>query len=61
MPNPPNSERRRIGDLVRVDGHDVHVRQDGPEDAAAVVLVHGFSCSMHWFDRWPPSSPPSTE
>jgi pimeloyl-ACP methyl ester carboxylesterase len=51
MPNPPSSERRRIGDLVRVDGHDVHVRQDGPEDAAAVVLVHGFSCSMHWFDR----------
>ena len=51
MPNPPNPERRRIGDLVRVDGHDVHVRQDGPEDAAAVVLVHGFSCSMHWFDR----------
>jgi pimeloyl-ACP methyl ester carboxylesterase len=51
MPNPPSSERRRIGDLVRVDGHEVHVRQDGPEDAPAVVLVHGFSCSMHWFDR----------
>jgi pimeloyl-ACP methyl ester carboxylesterase len=51
MPNPPSSERRRIGDLVRVDGHDVHVRQDGPEDAPTVVLVHGFSCSMHWFDR----------
>jgi pimeloyl-ACP methyl ester carboxylesterase len=51
MPNPPSSERRRIGDLVRVDGHDVHVRQDGPEDAPAVVLVHGFACSTHWFDR----------
>src|SRR3954471_18694236 len=51
MPKAPNSERRRIGDLVRVDGHDVHVRHDGPEDAPAVVLVHGFSCSMHWFDR----------
>ena len=51
MPNPPSSARRRIGDLVRVDGHDVHVRQDGPEGAAAVVLVHGFSCSMHWFDQ----------
>jgi len=51
MPNSPNPERRRIGDLVRVDGHDVHVRQDGPQDAPAVVLVHGFACSMHWFDR----------
>jgi pimeloyl-ACP methyl ester carboxylesterase len=51
MPNPPSSQRRRIGDLVRVDGHDVHVRHDGPEDAPTVVLVHGFACSMHWFDR----------
>jgi pimeloyl-ACP methyl ester carboxylesterase len=51
MPNPPSPERRRIGNLVRVDGHDVHVRQDGPEDAPAVVLIHGFACSMHWFDR----------
>ena len=51
MPNPPSSQRRRIGDLVRVDGHDVHVRQDGPENAPAVVLVHGFACSMHWFDQ----------
>jgi len=51
MPNPPSSERRRIGDLVRVDGHDVHVRHDGPEHAPTVVLVHGFACSMHWFDQ----------
>jgi pimeloyl-ACP methyl ester carboxylesterase len=51
MPNPPSSQRRRIGDLVRVDGHDVHVRQDGPKDAPAVVLVHGFAASMHWFDK----------
>jgi pimeloyl-ACP methyl ester carboxylesterase len=43
--------RRRIGDLVHVEGHDVHVRQDGPEHAPAVVLVHGFACSMHWFDQ----------
>ncbi len=51
MPNPKNAARRRIGDLVRVEGHDVHVRQDGPEHAHAVVLVHGFACSMHWFDQ----------
>ena len=51
MPNPPSSARRRIGDLVRVDGQHVHVRQDGPEHGAAVFLVHGFACSMHWFDQ----------
>jgi pimeloyl-ACP methyl ester carboxylesterase len=50
MLNTPSSARRRIGDLVRVDGYDVHVRQDGPEHAPTVVLVHGFACSMHWFD-----------
>lgn len=43
--------RRRIGDLIRVEGQDVHVRQDGPEHAPAVVLVHGFTGSIHWFDR----------
>lgn len=42
--------RRRIGELVEVDGHAVHVRLDGPPHAPAVVLVHGFSGSMHWFD-----------
>ena len=29
----------------------VHVREDGPADAAALVMLHGFSGSMHWFDR----------
>lgn len=29
----------------------VHVRADGPIDAPPLVLIHGFSGSMHWFDR----------
>src|SRR4051794_38393617 len=47
--------RTRIGDLVPVDvpgfRGSVHVRIDGPADAPPVVMLHGFSGSLHWFDR----------
>ena len=32
--------------IVSVDGVDVHVAVDGPEDAPAVVMVHGFASSL---------------
>jgi pimeloyl-ACP methyl ester carboxylesterase len=47
--------RRTIGRLVRVEtaGYRgrVHVREDGPAGAPPIVLLHGFSGSLHWFDR----------
>ena len=46
--------RRLAGELVEVGDHAVHVRRDGPPDAPAVVLVHGFSASMHGWDRLVP-------
>lgn len=42
--------RTQSGEILRVYGLDVHVREDGPEQAPAVVLLHGFGCSIHWFD-----------
>ncbi|WP_218584212.1 alpha/beta fold hydrolase [Nocardia cyriacigeorgica] len=30
-------------------GTPVHVGVDGPDDAPAIVLIHGFSGSLHWF------------
>ena len=27
------------------------MREDGPADAPAVVLLHGFACSIRWWDR----------
>jgi pimeloyl-ACP methyl ester carboxylesterase len=46
--------RRRIGRLVAVDlpqfRGPVHVHVEGPPAAPAILLLHGFSGSMHWFD-----------
>jgi pimeloyl-ACP methyl ester carboxylesterase len=48
------SPRRNIGSLIRVSvpgfNGPVHVRQDGPADAQALVLLHGFGGSMQWYD-----------
>jgi pimeloyl-ACP methyl ester carboxylesterase len=48
------ARRRRIGTSVFVNTPDftgpVHVREDGPGGAAVLVLIHGFSGSMHWYD-----------
>lgn len=43
--------RRRIGRLVTVPSGAIHVRVDGPPDAPALVLLHGFAGSLHWWDR----------
>lgn len=41
-------------DLVAVDGRTLHVRDDGPPDAAApaIVFVHGFGASLHTWEPW---------
>lgn len=43
--------RRRIGELIALPSGSAHVRQDGPADGEAIVLIHGFASSMHSFDR----------
>lgn len=48
------SARPRIGRLTSVGGRRVHVREDGPPGGEPVVLLHGFSGSLHWFDRLTP-------
>jgi pimeloyl-ACP methyl ester carboxylesterase len=34
-----------------VEGGKLYVRQDGPSDAPALVLIHGLGASTHWWDR----------
>jgi pimeloyl-ACP methyl ester carboxylesterase len=34
-----------------LDGGNIYVRQDGPRDAPALVLLHGLGSSTRWWDR----------
>jgi pimeloyl-ACP methyl ester carboxylesterase len=39
-------------DMAVVLGTQLHVRVEGPEQAPAVVLLHGFGSSLHTWDGW---------
>ncbi len=39
-------------DLTEVAGVRLHVRDSGPKDASAVVLIHGFGASLHTWEPW---------
>ena len=48
------------GEILSLPGGDVQVYEDDVEDAAGsksrppIVLVHCYSCSLHWWDRMAP-------
>lgn len=42
----------RPEDLVDMDGFRLHVRDSGPRDGLAVVMMHGFGSSLHTFEPW---------
>lgn len=46
--------RPLLGRILTVGGKSVHVREDGDRSGKPVLLIHGFSASMHWFDRLTP-------
>ena len=39
-------------DLLQVGVWRLHVRDSGPRDAPAVLLIHGFGASLHTWDAW---------
>lgn len=39
-------------DLVDVAGLRLHIRDSGPRDAPAVLLLHGFGASLHTWEDW---------
>lgn len=48
-------ERRYLaspGDVRVVDGTRLHVRDTGPRDAPALLLVHGLGSSLHTWEPW---------
>lgn len=40
------------GDLIEVAGVRLHLRDSGPKDAPAVILIHGFGSSLHTWEPW---------
>lgn len=40
------------GDMVQVGPWRLHVRDSGPRDAPAVLMLHGFGASLHTWDGW---------
>ena len=43
---------RQAGDMLTVAGNQLHVRDNGPKHAPAVILLHGFGSSLHTFEPW---------
>jgi pimeloyl-ACP methyl ester carboxylesterase len=43
---------RSPADMVDVAGVRLHIRDTGPRDAPAVVLLHGFGSSLDTWDAW---------
>ena len=39
-------------DLIEVAGTTLHVRDTGPRQAPAVILIHGFGSSLQTWDAW---------
>ncbi len=51
-------ERRYLAaqsDLVEVQGMRLHVRDSGPREAPAVLMLHGFGGSLQTWDTWAPA------
>jgi pimeloyl-ACP methyl ester carboxylesterase len=40
------------GDMIDVAGWRLHVRDSGPKNAPAVILLHGFGASLHTWEPW---------
>jgi pimeloyl-ACP methyl ester carboxylesterase len=48
--------RADTGRIVHLShGDDLQVREDGPRFAPAIVLLHGFAGSLHWWDAIAPA------
>lgn len=43
---------RSPDDMLDVGGVQLHVRDDGPSNAPAVIMLHGFGSSLHTWEVW---------
>lgn len=47
--NETKSAKADIGRILELPEGDLQVREDGPRDKPAIVFLHGFASSMHWW------------
>ena len=47
-----NTYMRNTDQFFMVDGARVRVRMEGPKDAPALILIHGFTYSLESWDAW---------
>ncbi len=40
------------GDMIEVAGLRLHVRDTGPKEGPAVIMLHGFGSSLHTWEPW---------
>jgi len=43
---------RDPADMISIAGARLHVRESGPKDKPAVILIHGFGSSLHTWETW---------
>ncbi len=43
---------RSKADMTNVIGTQLHVRDDGPKTAPAIIFLHGFGASLHTWEPW---------
>lgn len=56
-PDKPRADLERLylarpTDMIQVGDTRLHVRDTGPRDAPAVILIHGFGSSLHTWEPW---------
>jgi pimeloyl-ACP methyl ester carboxylesterase len=54
MDRETRSAKADVGRVLDLPEGDLHVREDGPRDKPALVLLHGFASSIHWWDGMVP-------
>jgi pimeloyl-ACP methyl ester carboxylesterase len=43
---------RAPGDIIEILGTRLHLRDSGPKNAPAVIMLHGFGSSLHTWEPW---------
>ena len=56
-PDKPREQLERAyatspADFIRVAGLRLHIRDTGPRDAPAIILLHGLGSSLHTWEPW---------